>query len=163
MLFKLASDNWQTLAQRATKFLGVGNTAKLEKIQHHAHKFIFKDDTSDYATLLAKANMPSLELSRLRCVAIEVFKVYNGLVPSMHLKNLKKTPTGTTLDRNTIRQGHSRTTKWGLHSFKTFGVHIWNNLQANIRMSTDLRTFKLSIKACFGLACKCTFCRHVSS
>jgi hypothetical protein len=145
---------------------GQVNTAKLEKVQHRALKFIFNDYTSDYTTLLGRANMPTLELSRLRCVAIEVYKVYNDLVPSLHLNNINSSSNSHRYNLrsgNTIKQRHSRTTKNGLHSFRTFGVHIWNNLPPNIRTSIDLNSFKQSIKTWFGFTCKCTFCKHVKS
>ncbi len=37
----------------------------LEKLQYRALRFVFDDYESDYDKLLVRANMPSLELSRL--------------------------------------------------------------------------------------------------
>ena len=61
---------------------GATNSQKLEKLQYRALKFVFNDYNSSYESLLTKAGMPSLEVSRLRNIASEVYKAYNKLSPS---------------------------------------------------------------------------------
>ncbi len=46
-------------------FCSTSNTDMLEKLQYRALRFVFDDYESDYDKLLVRANMPSLELSRL--------------------------------------------------------------------------------------------------
>ena len=45
-----------------------------ERIQLRALHFVYNDNVSSYKDLLAKANLPKLELGRLRKTAIQVYK-----------------------------------------------------------------------------------------
>ena len=47
-------------------FCGATNAKKLERIQCRALRFVFLDFNSDYATLLDRAGLPTLELARKR-------------------------------------------------------------------------------------------------
>ena len=53
-------------------FCGATNTSKLERIQFRALRFVFLDFESDYETLLDRAGLPTLELSRKRPILIDV-------------------------------------------------------------------------------------------
>ena len=54
-------------------FCGATNTKKLERIQFRALRFVFLDFESDYETLLDRAGLPTLELSRKRAILIDVY------------------------------------------------------------------------------------------
>ena len=135
------------------------NTLKIEKIQHRALKFIFSDYNSDYETLLKRANLPTLEVSRLRTLALEVFKIYCNLAPSFlrkgfelkqHSYNLRSGPN--------FHREHCKTVRYGLHSFRNSGATIWNSLPAGTKSSSDLKTFKNLIQKWSGPTCHCNFC-----
>ena len=49
---------------------------KQEKIQKRSLRFLFDDYESDYEHLLVLANKPSLQVRKLRLLAIEIFKNY---------------------------------------------------------------------------------------
>ena len=53
-------------------FCGATNTKKLERIQFRALRFVFLDFESDYETLLDRAGLPTLELSRKRAILMDV-------------------------------------------------------------------------------------------
>ena len=52
---------------------------KLEIIQKRALRFVLEDFTSDYDTLLTKANTDTILISRLKLVAMEVYKCINAI------------------------------------------------------------------------------------
>lgn len=139
---------------------GHTNTVKLEKIQYRALKFIYNDHTSDYETLLKRANMPTLQLSRLHNIAIEVFKAYNKMSPE-YINALFSKPTHnySLRSKNTLYQTNKNSTKGGLHSFQHIGTQIWNSLPNECRTTTDYKTFKTLLKTWTGLECKCNFCK----
>jgi len=58
---------------------GSVSTKKLEKIQKRALRFVFNEFTSDYDTLLTKANVNTLFLSRLKYIATKVYKCVNSI------------------------------------------------------------------------------------
>ena len=140
---------------------GAVNTAKLEKLQHRALKFVYQDYTSSYESLLKRANLPTLVLSRKRLIAMEIYKAVNKLSPPyicelfsenapQHSYNLRK--------RN-MCHSQKRTTKYGLLSFNHIGINIWNSLPKKLRLSVDYKQFKSMVKTWAG-DCSCTFCSN---
>ena len=59
----------------------VAGGIKIEKIQERALKFIYNENHSTYAELLAKSKLPSLKIRRIRTIAIETFKIINKETP----------------------------------------------------------------------------------
>ena len=55
---------------------------KQEAIQKRALRFLYNDYDSDYEHLLSMSNKPSIEVRKLRFLAVEVFKTINHLNPS---------------------------------------------------------------------------------
>ena len=62
-------------------FCSEANTAKIEKLQERALRFIYSDNYSSYEKLLEKSMMPSLKIIRLRIIAIETFKILHKSSP----------------------------------------------------------------------------------
>ena len=140
---------------------GIQNTKKLEKVQHRALKFIYEDYTSEYDTLLKKANLPTLELQRLCAIATEVFKAYNSISPQYVCDIFQKPKHNYSLRaKNTLFKTSNTSTKGGLHSFKHVGTTIWNSLPNELRTTTDYSTFKKLINTWSGISCKCSFCKN---
>ena len=63
-------------------FCGAAHTSKMERIQYVALKFIYNDFNTSYEKLLARANLPTLELHRKREILVEVFKSVKNISPS---------------------------------------------------------------------------------
>ena len=142
---------------------GAINTKKLEKVQFRALKFVFSDYSSSYIELLNRAKLPSLEVSRLRSFAIEVYKAYKKISPSYINNLVEQHKSGYNLrkrDKN-IMIRPNRTTKYGLHSFRHTGGMLWNALPEEYKGAKDLKTFKLLIQTWSGgPLCSCTLCRQ---
>jgi len=138
---------------------GRQNTKKLEKIQFRALKFVFGDYQASYSDLLKRSNLPTLELSRLRTIAVEVFKAYRNLSPRFISDKFQVHSTGYNLRRSsTISRHHRRTTNFGLHTFEHYGATLWNNLPQSLRDVTELQTFRTLVKSWTGPNCTCSFC-----
>jgi hypothetical protein len=56
-------------------FCSEATTAKIEKLQERALRFIYSDNYSSCEKLLEKSMMPFLKIKRLRIIAIETFKI----------------------------------------------------------------------------------------
>ena len=54
---------------------------KIEKIQERTLKILYNDSTNDYNQLLNKSSKTSMEVKRLRNLAMEIFKTLNYLNP----------------------------------------------------------------------------------
>ena len=63
-------------------FCSCKSSQKIEKIQLRCLRIIYNDYSSDYQTLLNRSQKPSMEIKRLRNLALEIFKAINDLNPS---------------------------------------------------------------------------------
>ncbi len=141
---------------------GKVNSQKLERLQCRALRFVFSDFNSTYEQLLKRANLPSLELNRLRAIALEVYKAYNDINPpyiNSIFQDNKKSHNYNLRSQGSLTNTHSRSNA-GLHSFKHTGINIWNNLPSNLRETTDYSIFKKLIKSWTGVSCKCSLCKR---
>jgi hypothetical protein len=63
------------------------NSKMLEKVQERALRFVYEDYNSSYEELLHIAKVPSLQIRRIRTMALETFKIVNEIAP-VCLQNL---------------------------------------------------------------------------
>ena len=61
---------------------------KSKKIQERTLRLLHNDFASDYAELLKKSGKATLEVKRLRCPALEIFRTVNNLNPYYRKKIL---------------------------------------------------------------------------
>ena len=140
-------------------FCSESNTAKIEKIQERALRFIYQDYNSTYDDLLLKSKMPSLKIRRLRTMAIEVFRTINKENPIyLHdLINIKETKYSFRYD-NLAEIPTVRTTRYGLKSFRYSAAKLWNELPNHFRTEQSFSQFKSLINSWNGSSCHCSAC-----
>lgn len=110
-------------------FCGRKSTIKMECILKRALRLALSDYASDYETLLAKANLVSLEIQRQRTLAIEIFKAKNGMSPQ-YLTDIFVTNKNSynTRQKDNLHTPVVNTTHYGLHSIQYLAAKIWNQL-----------------------------------
>ena len=127
---------------------------KIEKIQERALRLLHNDFASNYAELFKKSGRATMEIKRLRCLALEIFKVVNNLNPYYMKKVFSK--TANLIHRPLDINFHQNdTTKYGRNSFRSLGPHIWNSLPSQIKKKKEYQKFKNYMNDWFGLKCKC--------
>ena len=143
----------------AWHFCSKANTHKMEKVQERALRFIYEDYDSTYDQLLLKAKTPSLEIKRLRSMAIECFKIIHDLSPPC-LSDLVSYKNSSYNFRysNLLEIPHVRTTTYGKKSFKYAAPMLWNQLPENFRLQTNFLHFRNLISNWTGKECKCNVC-----
>ena len=98
--------------------------------------------TSTFDMLLTKDKSVSFHHRNIHALAIEMYKVKNGLAPSFFCDLFTYVGRG---DRFAIP--NVRTVKKGKHSIRYFGPLIWNTmLPSSIKSSDSLEAFKSSIR-----------------
>ena len=75
---------------------------KIEKIQKRCPRIILNDCESDYETLLCNRNMPTMEIRRLRTLAVEIFKTLNEINPP-YMKNIFTPKENSKVMQNDIK------------------------------------------------------------
>ena len=73
-----------------------------------------------------------MEIKRLRCLAIEIFKIMNNLNP-YDMKEIFSKSTNLTYRPLDINFNQNNTTKFRNNSLRSLGPHIWNFLPSEIK------------------------------
>ncbi len=146
-------------------FCSQSDTDKLELLQYRALRFVYDDYESDYDSLLSRANMPNLELSRQRQLCTQIFKCINNQSPQYlsDLFNLQDKSLHNTKKVKALVQTHYNSVNNGIKTFACYATHLWNNLPNNLKSTTDLEVFKANINTWLGPSCKCSFCKFTIS
>ena len=141
-------------------FCSKTNTEKLEKLQYRALRIVFSDFTSSYASLLEKAELSTLHLNRLRCIAAETYKCINNLTPE-YIRDLEQLKTSSYAFRyeNTIKVPTVRTVTYGQCSFRFESARVWNSLPNDMRKVSEFAEFRRQIRTWTGPSCRCAICR----
>jgi len=141
-------------------FCGKHNTDKIEKIQERALRILYQDKVSTYEELIKNANTCTLLISRLRIMALEVYKCAKSLNPPClnSLFDIKTTPYEM---RNSLKltQPKKNFTTHGLRSFSYLGSKLWNDLSNENHSISDMTLcdFKRFLKTWnggFGISVK---------
>ena len=96
---------------------------KIEKIQEPTLEILYNDSTSGYNQLLNKSSKASMEVKRLRNLALEIFETLNNLNPE-HMKENFYKATNLTHRPFNIKVYQNNTTKYGNKSLRSLGPHI---------------------------------------
>ena len=142
-------------------FCSKTNTEQLEKLQYRALRIIvFSDFTSSYAYLLEKAELSTLHLNRLRCIAAETYKCINNLTPE-YISNLVQLKTSSYSFRyeNTVKVPTVRSVTYGQCSLRFDSARVWNSLPNDIRKVTEFAEFRRQIRTWTGPSCRSAICR----
>ena len=129
-----------------------------ENIQKRALRFLLNDYESNYDQLIEKSNKSTIEIRKLRILAIEIFKTINDL-NSPYMKEIFELNTNRNPERKMLMVKVTESKKYGTDSLKHMGPKIWNCLSPELKNSENLTIFKSLIKSWNGPACNCNACR----
>ncbi len=137
----------------------VSDSKKVEKIQERALRYVLSDFKDTYCNLLQRASKSTLYLSRLRILAIEIFKVLNNMSP-LYMKNLfvRICIAYELRDFIALIEPKFNTITYGHNTIRYQGSKIWNNLSNNLKMLNGQSSFKKSIQKWSGPDCHCGYC-----
>ena len=137
--FKYCSETWH--------FCNKSATAKLEKVNERALRFVFNEKQTSYCELLNRIGVPSLENQRLAKIVSTVFNIINNehapksIKDLIGLRNNKYNLRGSDI----LKQPKVSTTTYGLKSWRFLAPKLWNLLPDSSRTNQTLKAFKNSI------------------
>ena len=99
-----------------------------------------------------------MKVKRLRTLATEIFKTLNDTNPN-YMEEIFYLSPHETHKKYDLFVHHCNTTKYGNHSLRVPGPHIWNSLPEEIKQLSSLNTFKNYIKSWGGEKSKCYLCQ----
>ena len=125
---------------------------KINRLHERSLRIVYNDFESSYEELLSKSNSYSIHDQNIHRLAIEIYKVANGLSTGdfANLFNFK--------DQYAIHIPSVNTELKGKNSIRYFGAIIWNAIPLNIKKATSLHAFKNSIKS-WKPNCSCRLCK----
>ena len=134
------------------------NSKKLEKVQERALRFVYEDYNSSYEELLQKAKVPSLQIRRMRTMALETYKIINKLAPVclhdlVHMKNSKYSFRYS----NILEIPQIKSTRYGKKSFRFAAPTLW--IPDHFRTENSFSQFKSLLQSWNGSKCRCSACR----
>ena len=136
---------------------------KIESLHKRAPRFLLNDYISSFEQLSEKSGKCNMNIRRLRCLCIEIYKTLNDLNPSF-MKEIfeKKDENRVTRDRYKLNLNISRRNQvtFGAKSLKFYGSKLWNILPVNIKTAENLNAFKKLIKKWNVVSCNCIVCTH---
>ena len=120
---------------------------------------IFPDHT--HLLLLAKANIPSLHIRRLKTMVIETFKIFNNMTPPVlsDLIYLRENSTYNFRYNNILQVPQVRASNFGKKSFRYAAAVLWNSFPDEFRRVNNFGQLKSLIANWNGKDCKCNLYR----
>ena len=103
-----------------------------------------------------------IKVTILRHIAVEIYKILNGMSPS-YLDGLFKVRDVqyNFRDSSRLEQPRVRTSTYGIKSLRYYGAKIWNNLPTDIKSACSLNEFKGMLNKWSGPTCLCEVCNMV--
>ena len=133
---------------------------KIERIQERSLRLLYNDYESDYDSLLHKAEIPRMEIKRLRTLAIEVFKTLNDLNPTYMKEIFVKNRQYSNYPNNLNTHMHTGVT-YGEKSLSYLAPKIWNSLPEHFKLDRSFSSFKKLIKTwTWDFKCGCSACTY---
>ena len=112
-------------------FCSKKSVKNIEKIQERALRILYNDLFSDFEFILNKSGKSTMEVKRLRTLALEVFKTLN--MNPEYMKEIFHKAAFTTHRPLNLEVNENHTTKYGNKSLRCLGPHIWNSLPNQIK------------------------------
>lgn len=154
--FILANFNYGSIVWH---LCGVTNTKKIEKLQERALRIIYRDYESNYKDILKRNNMSPLHLQRTRKLLIMIFKIIYDQGKPFEQDFFSLTGSYYNFrNQNTLVKPNCKTSRYGIQSFLFQGVDIWNKLPNEMRLLSDINSFKGAILNWNGPPCSCGSC-----
>ncbi len=136
----------------------ISDSKRLEKTQERALRYVLDDYDSLYCTMLENASVSTLYLSRLRILAMEIFKTVNGLNPAYMNSLFLMKESSHDLRQNLLVQPKCNSVTYGLRSIRYQGSKIWNCLPECMKNVESVSSFKRVIQKWNGPECHCGYC-----
>ena len=126
---------------------------KIEKIEEWTLRLLYNDSYSSNNSLLLKLERPTMEVSHLRRLAIEIFKTLKSLnLDFMHI--YFNNGSHSARRKNDLVVNRAKITTFGEKSLGKLGPKIWNSLPEDVKDLTSLQKFPEVIKTWYGPECK---------
>ena len=119
----------------------------INKIQERALRIVYKDNHSDFETLLVNQNSAPVHQRNLRLLLTEIYKTKSGNALSfMKEIFMEKVPSYGLRDGGNICLPKVKTMRFGTETVRFLGQKLWRTLPPEITESKSVSVFIRKIK-----------------
>ena len=123
------------------------NTAKIEKVNERALRYIFNDKSASSQDLLKRIRLPSLETPRIQDMLLTINNSISDKAPPAIRDLITLRSSKYNLRHDYILSlPKVNTTKYGLKSWRYFAAKKWNELANDIRIKAGTNEVKNKIR-----------------
>ena len=134
------------------------NFLKIEKVNKRALRVVFKDYTSSYPELLAKAKRNCIYVQNIHVILTECFQNVNSINPNI-LRNVFnfRNHNYNTRGIQILQLPQVNTITHGINSFRYQAPKLWNSLPDEMKLADNEAAFKSKIQD-WKPSCQCGSC-----
>ena len=132
--------------------------SRINHIHERGLRIVYEDYMSSFAELLKINESVCIHHRNIQLVAVEMFKVKNGLSPEI-MKDIFQLATNPSVEK-TFLIPKVNGEYMGKLSLRYFGPVVWETMLPNeFKSISDLEKFKEDIKKWVPSNCKCRLCK----
>ena len=132
---------------------------KINRIHERALRIVYNDANSSFNELLIKNRTFTIHERNIQTLAIEVFKIINGISLEIMKEILPLKSTSNYSSRFPLQTRNIRTVNYGSETISFLGPKIWSIIPEEIKNSSTLIEFKSKIKKWKPINCPCRLCK----
>ena len=137
-----------------------GLNNKINRIHERVLRITYNDKRSSYGELLTKDRSVTIHHRNIRALAIEIYKVMQGISPP--LLNEVFVPRQCNYElrgNNFLERRRVKPVRYGTESISSLAAKIWEFLPNQIKDLDTLQIFQTKIKMWVPVECPCTPCK----
>ena len=133
--------------------------SRINKIHERALRIIYGDKNTTFRELLSKYNCFTIHERNIQNLAIELYKVVNGISPDIMSEVFPLKKSVKYFSKNPFITRNIHTSRYGTETLAHLGPKIWDIIPDNLKEITSLKLFKTKIKQWKPDKCPCKLCK----
>ena len=119
---------------------------RINKIHERALRIVYKDFSSTFEQLLQKDVCFTIHEINIQALAIELYKIINGILPDIMKQVLPLKDCNIYSSRFPFKSRNVQTVNFGTETISSIGPKIWHIIPTVIKNAVTLNEFKRKIK-----------------
>ena len=132
---------------------------RINKIHERSLRIIYDDSKLTFRELLDKDNSITIHERNIQILAIELYKVVNGMSPEIMSEVFPLKKSIKYFSKNPFITRNIHTERYGTETLAHLGPKIWDIIPNNLKEETSLKSFKNKVKKWKPEKCPCKLCK----
>ena len=132
---------------------------RINKIHERALRIVYDDKLSTFEDLLKRDKSVSIHIRNIQKLAIELFKVNNGVAPEILREVFPLKSTTAYPTKFPFKSHKVRTVSYGIETLLYLAPKIWNIIPISIKNAKSVNEFKQKIISWNPTNCPCKLCK----